>query len=107
MLSSLLPGLRDLRGPLAAGYLWLLNLWFWYGDRIPTKDEADATGGFFAEIYALDDVVSQFGLVVALSFAAHLLGAVSSSASNLILFLIKRLPIRAYTPSYLGGSSDE
>jgi len=71
VLSSLLPGLRDLRGPLAGGYLWLLNLWLLFGDRIPTQDTAT---GLFKQIYALEGVISQFGLVVALSFSAYLAG---------------------------------
>ena len=28
MLTSVLPGLRELRAPLSAGFLWLLALWF-------------------------------------------------------------------------------
>jgi hypothetical protein len=34
MLSSILPGLRDVRVPLTAGYLWLLGLWLLFGDRV-------------------------------------------------------------------------
>jgi hypothetical protein len=29
ILASALPGFRDLRAPLTAGYLWLILLWIW------------------------------------------------------------------------------
>ncbi|MFF4392878.1 MULTISPECIES: hypothetical protein [unclassified Streptomyces] len=40
MLASLLPGLRELRTPLATGYLYLLLLFLLFSDSIPTKNEA-------------------------------------------------------------------
>jgi hypothetical protein len=30
MITGLLPGLRELRAPLAAGYLWLVVAWLWF-----------------------------------------------------------------------------
>ena len=40
MLASVLPGLRELRVPLSAGFLWLLALWFAIEPTLPAVDEA-------------------------------------------------------------------
>ncbi|ADI04389.1 hypothetical protein SBI_01268 [Streptomyces bingchenggensis BCW-1] len=40
--ASLLPGFRELRTPLAAGYLYLLSLFLFVADHIPTKSEVQA-----------------------------------------------------------------
>jgi hypothetical protein len=42
VLTSLLPGLRELRAPLSAGVLWLLAIWFLAEPSVP--DAEDATG---------------------------------------------------------------
>lgn len=89
VLSSLLPGLRDLRNPLAAGYVWLVDLWLIFGGRIPSREEAT---GIVAKLYALDGVISQVGFVLALSFVAYLLGAISGSGSAILIKLLRRLP---------------
>jgi hypothetical protein len=74
-LASLLPGLRDLRAPLAAGYLWLLTVWLALAEHVPDRDEA--TTGLFSSVYRLDDLVTAIGLGVALSFVAYVLGMLS------------------------------
>jgi hypothetical protein len=38
MISHLLPGFRNIRTPLATGYLYLLLLWLWVGELIPTSE---------------------------------------------------------------------
>jgi hypothetical protein len=82
VLSSLLPGLRDLRAPLAAGYIWLLNIWLLFGDDIPSQEEAS---GAFESLYRLGKFVPQLGKGIAISFVAYLIGALSQSASNSLL----------------------
>jgi hypothetical protein len=39
LLASLLPGLRDLRVPLAAGLMWLVVLWLSFYPDLPTKSK--------------------------------------------------------------------
>lgn len=48
MISHLLPGFRNIRTPLATGYLYLLLLWLWVGELIPTSETAD---GLIARAY--------------------------------------------------------
>jgi hypothetical protein len=71
MLASLLPGLRDLRVPLAAGFMWLVVLWLALYQLIPTPQEAD---GLTAEVYEVTGVFGTAGLAAALTFVAYLLG---------------------------------
>jgi hypothetical protein len=74
MLSTLLPGIRELRAPLAAGYMWLLAGWIALEPHIPAATSAT---GLIASVYRLDDALSGFGLAVAASFAAYLIGSLS------------------------------
>jgi hypothetical protein len=76
MLTNLLPGVRQLRAPLAAGYLWLFALWLVLEPALPTETEAQ---GLAASIYRLGDLVTAFGLAVVVSFAAYLIGSLSVS----------------------------
>jgi hypothetical protein len=92
VLASLLPGIRDLRAPLAAGYLWLLDLWLVLNHRIPSSTEA--TGPLEA-LYRLHGVVSAVGTGIALSFAAYLVGVLSEGLSTAAL---RRYPSRVSIP---------
>lgn len=81
MLANLLPGLRELRVPLAAGFLWLLAIWFWVEPLVP--DAGDASGAL-ASAYRLSGVLSVIGLGAGLTFAAYIVGSLS-------VFLFSRL----------------
>jgi hypothetical protein len=79
VLAGLLPGLRAVRAPLAAGYLWLVAAWVALEPAIPQRAEAT---GVAASLYRAGDLVSVLGLGVVLSFAAYLLGSLSASAGT-------------------------
>ena len=72
MLTNLLPGLRDLRTPLATGYLYLAALWIVFGGLLPDNDSAT---GLIARIYELDGVLGTSTLLAGLSFVASVLGS--------------------------------
>lgn len=74
MLANLLPGLREVRAPLAAGYVLLLTLWLAFGDSLPAESEAT---GIYAAMLALGGAVTAIGLAAIVSGAAYLLGAIS------------------------------
>ncbi|HET6948757.1 MAG TPA: hypothetical protein VFI47_00170 [Acidimicrobiales bacterium] len=82
MLAGLLPGVRQLRAPLSAGYLWLLAAWVAFEPLAPERSEAS---GVIASLYRASDLVSAVGLGIAVSFAGYLLGSVSTSALTPIL----------------------
>ena len=65
MLSNLLPGIREVRAPLAAGYLWLLAAWLVWGDHLLTAED----------IRGLPTTLDGLGLAVAVSTTAYLLGS--------------------------------
>jgi len=74
MLSSLLPGLREVRAPVAAGFAWLVALWFlvepvW--DRDPSADRVVGSAN------RLMDTLSLVGQGAVLSFLAYLVGSFS------------------------------
>ncbi|MCW2503188.1 MAG: hypothetical protein JWO79_1472 [Actinomycetia bacterium] len=97
MLTSILPGLRDLRGPLTAGYLWLLAAWIAFGDLMP---HARPRSGDMP-IQAAFDLAGFFGkgaVVAAISFTAYLFGAfvsidVQSRLGQKLLRLVMSKPV--------------
>jgi hypothetical protein len=90
MLTSLLPGLRELRAPLASGYLWLVALGLIVEPHVP--DRAEATG-LMASVYRLTEGLSSVGLGVAATFAAYLIGSLSLALGS--------TPLRKLMPSTL------
>ncbi|MET8849001.1 hypothetical protein [Amycolatopsis sp. NPDC004625] len=72
MLTSLLPGVREVRTPVASGFAWLLVGWLVLADHLPRGRPAQHV---FATLWDLGSYVGKGGLLVAVSFAAYLLGA--------------------------------
>ncbi len=75
MLTNILPGLRDVRAPLAAGYVWLLSIYIAVAPSAPHHPYH----GIWRTLSRLEHVFSTVGIGVALSFLAYLLGAISQS----------------------------
>jgi hypothetical protein len=73
MLASLLPGVREIRAPLAAGYLWLFALWLAL-EPFPSAEEAT---GLEAAVIDLADAATPVAVAVVLSFVAYLVGSLS------------------------------
>jgi len=84
---SALPGLREIRAPLAAGYLWLLNLWL-----ITHADEAHPTklSHSFIELGELTGTIS---LSVGIGFGAYLLGSLTEGALLWVIALVTELRV--------------
>ena len=74
MLANLLPGIRDVRAPLAAGYLWLLAAYVAFEPKFRGKPR-----GVWLTLSNLRHTFSTVGLGIAVSFAAYLVGAISWS----------------------------
>jgi hypothetical protein len=75
-LSSVLPGLREIRGPLVAGYLWLANGWLLFGGSLPERDESTLVH----RVYEIGDALSVVGLAAVSAVAAYLVGSLLDSA---------------------------
>ena len=72
MLASLLPGLREVRAPLAAGYLWLVVGWLLLHDRV---DKGASASGAVDALAELRDAIGLGGIAAAATFVAYVLGA--------------------------------
>jgi hypothetical protein len=81
VLASILPGLRELRAPLLAGFLWLTCLWLWID--LPTRAEADERGGPSRALLELGDALGRPGLLAVATFAAYIIGSLSEEVRRL------------------------
>ncbi|GAB2447599.1 hypothetical protein HD599_001633 [Conyzicola lurida] len=90
MLASLLPGFRDLRVPLATGFLWLVVVWLATYPVIPTLDEAS---GLAEEVYRILGALGPAALVAVLSFVAYIIGVLLVRPGTAIVqFLLRVVP---------------
>lgn len=93
ILSTILPGVRNLRAPLAAGYVWILFAWL-----VAHLGTADAHPGLTEDLAKLGDALSPAGLAVAVSFLAYLIGSFSKSLfDSLAAVTTKRLDVAGLT----------
>lgn len=72
--TSLIPGLREVRAPLVAGYLWLLGVWLALEPCLPAQGEAT---GVVANFIDLEQAVSPVVTAIAISALAYFTGAVA------------------------------
>jgi len=94
MIASLLPGIRELRNPLAAGSLWIVVLWLSLREVIPSRGNAV---GLVADVYNL---IEQFGfpaLIAVLAFCAYVLGVLLSALTNALLAVAQRTYINLFS----------
>jgi hypothetical protein len=75
MFASLLPGLRELRAPLAAGYVWLLGLWL---TLLSVPIDPDDSSGLYDQLVGLANWAGKSAIFVASGFVAYLLGVLSN-----------------------------
>lgn len=73
LLSSLLPGFREVRAPLVSGYLWLFLLWLLLEarDALPTKSD----GELYRDLFRLGDLIGPVGLAAVASVIAYVAGS--------------------------------
>lgn len=85
ILASALPGFRDLRAPLTAGYLWLIFLWIVLKPDLTIRPTNDIAGA----IYDLGKSAGPIWIGLAIGIAAYLVGAVSQVLSPALSRLVK------------------
>jgi hypothetical protein len=110
MLANLLPGLRDLRAPLAAGYLWLAAGWLYLAPQLPAS--ANDAKGVMKDIYRVVDASDPITIAASLTFAAYMLGILSTGfltrpvrlAAGLPLFILRDM-LMAVLLAILNGLS--
>jgi hypothetical protein len=80
MLANLLPGIRDIRAPLTAGFIWLVAIWLLVEPEMRGDDSELTTS-----LDALADAVSPAGVGAALGVCAYLLGSASEAVTNAVV----------------------
>jgi hypothetical protein len=107
-LLKILPAIREVRAPLAAGYMWFLTIWLAFGSYFPSRN----TDSSYAQLWKAFDALHQLGIVVAVSITAYLVGSLSQLAFAYFRgFLFRLLPfnsrlIRFTAPvSMIGGGT--
>jgi uncharacterized protein YjbI with pentapeptide repeats len=91
VLANLLPGVRELRAPLAAGYVWLAALFLAFEPLFPAREQAT---GIWDSVLTLKDELGPVGLGVAVSFVAYVLGSISESFVGAVLEIKRLIPRR-------------
>lgn len=91
MFTSLLPGLRDLRAPLSAGYLWLAAGWLWLVPQLPAS--VNDAEGVLKDIYRVIHASEPIVVIAGLSFVAYMLGILSNGLLIPPLRFIVKLPL--------------
>lgn len=86
MLTSLLPGLREIRAPLISGYMWLAFFFLVFHGDFPSSSHP---GHALKPLFELGDSLSAFGVATVASVAAYLVG---SAAQELIKVVASLLP---------------
>ncbi|OHT86156.1 hypothetical protein BKG70_17225 [Mycobacteroides chelonae] len=87
LLSSALPGFRDLRSPLIAGYLWLLFLWILVKPDVKTRPSYEVA----AALYDLGREAGPIWIGLAVGVCAFLGGSVSLAFSPMLNSLLDRI----------------
>lgn len=88
MFASLLPGLRDLRTPLATGYVYLVTLLLLVGDRIPKREHAE---GPLKLLYDLVGWMGKPTILAGATFAAYLIGSVLEVRATTVSRCVQKL----------------
>jgi hypothetical protein len=87
LITQLLPGLRDIRGPLIAGYLWLFTSWLLFADLLPKRGDADV----YAHAFEAGNALGRVGLLAAISVGAYLFGSLIQAVPGWIAYNCQRL----------------
>lgn len=94
ILASALPGFRDLRAPLTAGYLWLIFIWIVRKPDLATRPTNDIAGS----LWDLGKAAGPIWIALSVSVAAYLIGSVNQFAAILLKNGFHLIANRSDTP---------
>ncbi|WP_460458187.1 hypothetical protein [Angustibacter peucedani] len=100
-LGSLLPGLRELRAPLASGYLWLLCVVLWMHEWIVIRS---ADTPLISDAQRLSGWLGRPALLGAAAFAAYLIGILSVAATDTLIQRLARYHPRSAKESVVANA---
>jgi hypothetical protein len=81
ILSNIIPGLREIRAPLIAGYIWLIVAWVLVRPDLDTRPSDEV----FGSVYDLGHEVGPIAVVAAASVSAYLIGCLSQVLTEALL----------------------
>ncbi|MEV0548116.1 hypothetical protein AB0H98_14995 [Nocardia salmonicida] len=90
ILASALPGFRDLRAPLTAGYMWVVFTWL---VTTPSTKERPS-GKTLGAAYDLATSVGPIWIAIAVSSMAYLVGAASQMLSDVLRGVLVALAVK-------------
>ncbi|WP_314254617.1 hypothetical protein [Streptomyces sp. DSM 40907] len=73
MFASVLPGIRELRTPLATGYIYLLTVFLIMDGKLPTRSK---TPQLLAPLYDIMEWMGKPAVLAAVTFVAYIVGSV-------------------------------
>jgi hypothetical protein len=100
LLSGLLPGLRELRAPLAAGFLWLAVVALTQVDALPVTPPV---GSVTEKVYALAAWMGSATVIAVLSFVAYFVGMLSTALTGWLLAIAAGIHRRGEEDSSILG----
>jgi hypothetical protein len=104
MLMNLLPGLRELRAPLASGYLWLLSAWLFLGRMQWLPTERPPGNGEVARLWDLGGTLGRTVVIAAVTFIAYLIGSfLEMDPDGELAAKLKPIVLADRRPAYLVG----
>jgi len=78
ILANALPGFRDLRAPVVAGYTWLIFAWLLVQPDLSVRPSDDVGGA----LYDLGQHVGHISVAIGISVAAYFVGSLSQTLSS-------------------------
>jgi hypothetical protein len=109
---NILPGLRELRAPLAAGYMWLITAWLWLDHFRLIPESRPVGGGWLAGLWSISTALGATTLLAILTFVAYLIGSFleidvdNSRLLKIIPLILRRRPTYKLYGLGHGGGSD-
>lgn len=96
-LAELVPAWREVRAPLAAGYIYLFTGWLAFGQHVPAANDLEP-GSVGALANRAFDAMGPAGELVVVTFVAYLLGSFIDDLGS--VFLERIGVLTKFNPSY-------
>ena len=101
MFASLMPGLRDVRTPMAVGLLWITIAGVWGAQHIP---DAETASGMWQQLYRFQSVFGSPVILSILAFCGYLVGLVFGFAQVAFALIGRRFPGLTNPVSWQSGA---
>jgi len=101
VLTTLLPGLREIRAPLISGYLWLVFFFLACHGFLPTRHSADPS---LKPVFDLGQDLSALGIATVSGVAAYLIGSAAQELLKILATIPPGTPFYAEAGTHLSDN---